>query len=209
MTQLEIVPLRPQDVEEAMALLVTAFEQEGITKEVFDVRKASVRDRYTLLSILKTRVYLEAGQPVYIARLNQAIVGILIMKGKTKLPLTRLLRIILPQAFRALPLLLKINWSKAFKVGRMISSSKAVPEEAILLEAIAVRSDHRGMGMASKLMKQAETVAKDKVASGIYLYTADEPNKEIYEHLGYKVMEKRQTDGLTVYHMYRFAEEIA
>lgn len=78
-----------------------------------------------------------------------------------------------------------------------------LPQNHYILEAIGVDPSCQGKGVGRLLLEQAEKISfDDQRASGIYLFTGDEPNRVIYEKLGYKLLETRQTGTFTSYHMF-------
>lgn len=66
---------------------------------------------------------------------------------------------------------------------------KHMPAPHIYVNAVAVDPDAQGKGVSSKLMRTANAYA-DKMKLPLYLETSGEKNMAIYEHFGYKVVEK-------------------
>lgn len=61
-------------------------------------------------------------------------------------------------------------------------------------------SSHQGQGIGKRFIAEIHR-RYSKQYDGIYLYTADHPTKEIYEHFGGELIELTSSKGLDVYHM--------
>lgn len=200
MGEIECSPIEKEELEKGMALLMQSFQEEAITRRAFKFDKQGTEDILVHLSVLKAKVYIESGSPILTAKVNGELAGIVIVKDQITLTKRQMLAIIWPKAIQALPIFTKINWKKAIKLSRAIKESKRIPQPYVVLEAIAVHPDFRGLGIGKTLINEVEAIAADK-GKTVYLYTGDKQNEEIYRHLGYKVIEQRAEDDLVVYHM--------
>ncbi|TVP89787.1 GNAT family N-acetyltransferase [Alkalibacterium sp.] len=204
MVEIECNPIRKEELEKGMELLMHSFKEEAITSRAFDFTKENTEQILVKLSILKAEAYLQSGSPILVAKVNGEIAGIAIVKEKSTLTKRQMLDIIWPTGIRALPLITKLNWRKAAKLGRAIKEAENIPEPFITLEAIAVHPDYRGFGVGKALMKEVQAIAAEE-GQTIYLYTGDKKNEEIYRHLGYGTLEQRAVEDIVVYHMIKKA----
>jgi GNAT superfamily N-acetyltransferase len=68
---------------------------------------------------------------------------------------------------------------------------------------LGVLPSWQGKGIGRLLLQQVERLCReDSTSTGVYLFTACEKNRQIYEKASYRVLEKRQVGTLTVYHMF-------
>lgn len=204
MVDIECMPVREEELEKAMELLMQSFKEEAITSRAFDFTKNNAEKILVKLSILKAEAYLQNDSPILTAKVNGELAGIVIVKEKSTLTKKQMLDIIWPAGIQALPVVTKIKWRKAAKLSQAIKESKKIPEPFITLEAIAVHPDYRGLGVGKALMQKVQDIATEE-GKTIYLYTGDKKNEELYRHLGYTTLEQRAVDNIVVYHMIKKA----
>lgn len=114
--------------------------------------------------------------------------------------------------------LIKIVLSKAtlyfLKIMSVFNRMEALHEKYALgphyyLSSIGVSPQYQGMGLSSKLIKPILLKA-DQESKGVYLETLTSRNVPIYQHFGFKIMEKVEfpKENLTVWAFYRPAKKL-
>ncbi len=200
--EIQVNALEPQHLEETLEVLLAAFDREAFTKAWLDLSQKRIRDAYKTAGKLKFRLHLEAGHPAFVAIEGGIIVGLILITLPNKKG--RLLTTVkyslphLPQLMFLLPSLFKgARLSLAAKPPRAM-----LPSEYCTIEAVAVAPLHQGKKIGRKLLEHAQQYCfYSTQTESIYLYTGDQKNKDIYEHLGYRLLEARNTDGFISYHL--------
>lgn len=104
----------------------------------------------------------------------------------------------------AAPLAPSVRWRRLRRLHTATVLSLPVVGEHYTLAALTVHPDFQGRGIGSALLEEVHKVSeRDPGVIGVYLYTGDRKNQLMYEHKGYQTIETRQTETLTVYHMFR------
>ncbi len=200
----EIKILKREKIEESVEVMLTAFKGEALTSAWLDLSDPNLKSAYsTAVKIIYT-IHLDAGDPIYTALEKERVVGLAGLttpearKNKIKSfilfirNLPRLLPLI-PSALRAARMLYRATKPPA-----------GLPKDYCTLEILAVDPGYQGRGIASRLMEQIDrNHLGDNNYSGIYLLTGDDKNVKIYEHFGYKVVEKRVVRSINAYHMFK------
>ena len=202
MNDIKIIDLQESMLEEATKLLVDTFQQETFTSHVYDFSKKNTKNLFYRASLLKAKLYLKAGHEMVVALKGDCIVGVAIMKNDNKLPFKQTAQIIFPKALNVMPLITKINFRKTLPVVKAMKHTQTIKKPFITLEALAVDPNYQGQGIAKMLLNKVHEISENEY-SGVYLFTADKRNQQIYEHLGYNTFEECKGGALTVYHMYR------
>ena len=198
----DILLLDKNMLDEATEVLLAAFKNEAFTAAWLDLSNARLWKLYSRAVRLKLKLYLSAGHPVYIAAEKRRVLGILVLKSPhIVVPWKSAACLLLPNLHGLIGLI--PNFIHAFRLGGAMKPPSNLPQNHYILEAIGVDPSCQGKGVGRLLLEQAEKICfDDKRASGIYLFTGDEPNRIIYEKLGYKLLETRQTGTFTAYHMF-------
>ncbi len=192
-----------KDAAEGTAVLMEAFSREGFTRFVFDLSRKKTPKYLYRAFLLRTRMHLAAGERVLLARVGREVAGILLLKEGKTLPRGRMLRLVLPELLRLLPLLGKFRYRNIIPALRSLRLSGEIPAPYLTLEAVGVSSKFQGQGLGKKLLQKVQDIAReDPEVKGVYLFTADKKNKLIYERYGYQVLEERREKGITTYHMF-------
>jgi len=203
MAEAELLFAQPQDAEEGSAVLMEAFLDEGFTRHIFDFSRKNTERYLYRAFLLRTRIHLEAGSKVILIRSAGQVAGILLLKKNETLPPGRMLRLILPQLLGILPLISKIRFGNIISGLKSLKLSGEIPAPYLTLEAVGVSSKFQGQGLGKKLLQKVQDLAReDPEVKGVYLFTADKKNKQIYERYGYRVLEERREKGITAYHMF-------
>ncbi len=193
-----------ENIGEGTEVLLEAFLEEGFTSFIFDFSRKNTKKYLYRAFLLRSRLNLEAGERIFLAKTDGKIAGVLFLKKNGKVPPGRLLKIILPGIFRVLPLLGKLRFGNIIPGLKSLKTSREIEEPYLTLEAVGVGKDYQGMGIGKLLLNKAHNIAEaDPEIKGIYLFTADLKNKNIYERFGYETIEEVKNRGITAYHMFR------
>ncbi len=191
-------------LDELLAVFLSAFKDEATTAVWLDLASEKLRRTYGTLVIIKFKLYMEAGNPIFIAINNNTIVGLIILKlHRVKTSKIKAMKLIIPRLPRLLSLL--PHFIKAIRMG-MADATRApgnLPPNHDVLEALAVHPDHQGKKIGRKLLDHAHDYLHNKSSRGVYLMTGEEKNRQIYERFGYMLMEERDTKSFKSYHLYR------
>ncbi len=191
-------------IEKGTEVLLGAFLNEGFTSFIFDFSKKNTKKYLFRAFLLKSRLNLEAGEKIFLAKKNGEIAGIVLLKRNRKVPRRKLLKIIFPDIFKILPLLGKFRFGNVIPGLKSLKFTEKIEEPFLTLEAVSVGREFQGMGMGKRLLNKIHEIAeKDPEIKGVYLFTADKKNKEIYENFGYELIEEATQKGITAYHMFR------
>ncbi len=194
---------RADQMDEMLEVFLSAFKDEATTATWLDLSSDKLKKTYGILVRIKIKLYLEAGNPIFVAIDNKSITGLVILKlhhvNTSKVNAAKLVIPNLPKLMILLP-----HFIKAVRMG--MADATRVPENLSpnhdVLEAIAVHPDHQGKKIGRMLLDHAHSYLKDQGSPGVYLMTGDEKNRQIYERFGYKLMEERDTKSFKSYHMY-------
>ncbi len=191
-------------IEKGTEVLLEAFLNEGFTSFIFDFKKEKTKRYLYRAFLLRGKLNLEAGEQIFLAKKEGEIAGILFLKRNRKVPLGRLLKIIFPDLFKVFPLIGKIRFGNLIPGLKSLKTREKLEEPYLTLEAVGVGREFQGMGIGKMLLQKTHSIAEeDPEIKGIYLFTADKKNREIYQHFGYQVIEEKKEKGITAYHMFR------
>lgn len=198
-----IEKLRKDKIDETVEVLIKAFKDEAFTKVWLDLSCERIQSAYSTASKLKFLLSLEAGHPIFVAVEKDKVIGFIVLKASgLKIRTMKAIRLII----RNLPVLITLLPS-FIRVMRLGSSAmkppQSLPDSYYSLEAIAVDPQYQGKKVGRILLEYAHSLClADKASTGIYLFTGDEKNKNIYERFGYELIETRNTNGFISYHMF-------
>jgi len=198
--KMEIRKLRAEETERAVKVLVDAFEKEGFTKTVYDFSKQDTKKLFYCLALLKARVYMLYNNTILVAEKGGEILGIAILKRDIKIPFSAYYESGKREVKNILKLFARMRWKKAFPLFNAMKEPDEIKNSCITIEAIATDPKWQGSGVGKALLNEIELIAK-KEKKSIYLFTADEKNRDIYLHFGYNTIAERKGGSLKVYHM--------
>ncbi len=203
MSNTRVSLLQEKDLDRAVDLFLDAFKKEAFTKSLLDLSHQKSRAVYFQAVRYKLSLYLEAGHQAYGAFENSSLLGMFILRSPhVKIPFGLHLRRLLPN----LPAFawLMPQFIKATHLSTAVQPPGNLPKKHYSLEGLAVHPAHQGKGIGRLLLEKADQVCSaDSSASGIYLYTGDEINKELYQHLNYRILESKSTPYFTAYHLFK------
>lgn len=202
-----VEPLQERDIPAAARVLGSAFTTEPFTQFQFHDPVGQSED--TTTNEFGIRVLFESGQPVFTAKLDGDVVGVVLMtQPGVSLPPLR----IVPQLVRSLPafvrLLRRMNFSGAYHVGRAIQPPSDLPSPHYPLESMGVAPSAQGEAIGRVLTEAAhELVAADLNASGSYLVTGTDSTRDYFERFGYTTVDTKRSGDVVAYHMFRPSEQ--
>lgn len=161
------------ELEQALKLFVETFKTEAITAHTYNFNHELTEKQYYKASLLNAKLYIEQGHDIMVAKIDDTIVGVSIMKKTSQKSLIHTLRFVFPEVFELLPLLTKINYRNAVSMSKTMKLTHPLKENYVTLAAIAVTSNYQGKGVGKQFLNEIHQRYKKDFES-IYLYTADE-----------------------------------
>lgn len=200
-----VVPLREYRIEAAADVLASSFETETFVSTAFDTGDDRFRRAFASLAAARLRLHLEDGQPAFVAVSDDDVVGAAVVRRPSYSPSRRrVLRLVVSRLSSVLGLLSRVDVQGSYNVTRALSPPDVVPDDAYTLELIGVAPPAQGRGVGRELLEAIHgLIDRDPGASGIYLVTAEESNRRLYERFGYETMATRRAGSLRAYHMFR------
>lgn len=196
------MPLAADQIDTCTDVLLEAFRNEAFTRYWLDLSVQLQRIRYRRAARLKFLLQHKAGMPILVAVCNNQAAGVICLRPPGfKFGPSRIAELILniPSLLPLLPGMLR-----ARPIASAVKPPGDLPAPHWVLEAIAVAPQWQGHGIGRALLEQAISLCEqDSSATGMYLFTGDEPNRRIYERFGFELLEQRETNGFTSYHMFR------
>ncbi len=194
---------KDQTMDQTVKVFLDAFKKEAFTKTFLDLSRRANYDMYFQAVKYKLSLYQEVGHQVFVARKGGVIIGTFFLRSPhISTPLGLQLRRLLPYlpAFTRLI----IRYLQAAHLASAVKPPDKLPKKHYTLEGLAVYPAHQGKGVGRLMLEKADQVCtEDNTASGIYLYTGNEKNKEIYKRFSYHVLETRPNRLFTAYHMFK------
>lgn len=187
------------ELTEALRLYVKTFKSETITRNTFNFEhKNTTRYYYDVLEQIAPKV-IDSGGDIFVAKNKDEVVGIaLVREGHAQS-----IAIVGVNPFKLLRLVSKIKVRQALTISKLSNLSKPLEGKFITLQAIAVSNKHQGKGIGKKIFFEIHDLYKN-THEGIYLYTADEKNRDLYQHFGYEMVEQKSNNNLTFFHMIHY-----
>ncbi len=204
--EIEIVPVSRAMLPQVTEVFVEAFRSEGFTRTWMGIFGERQRARYVEMCRRMFEVHVRSGMPIYAAVEDGHVVGMMALRAPDSRTSPWALGSALPSLIRtaaaAIPYLLR-HRRAARRLAQAAKPPRTLPRQYWFLEVIGVVPGHQGKGIGSKLLRYArERAFSAPDTSGIYLYTGDERNVRIYEKAGYELVDAREAEGLTAYHMF-------
>ncbi len=193
-----------QAMDQTVEVFLNAFKEEAFTKALLDLNHRPNYDLYFQAVKYKLSLYREVGHKVFVASEGKSIIGTFILRSPhVSTPFGLQLRRLTPHLPTFARLILK--YLQAAHLSQAVKPPDNLPINHYALEGLAVHSTCQGQGVGRMMLEKADHVcSEDNTASGIYLYTGDEKNKEIYKHFAYKILEARPTRLFNAYHMFKY-----
>ena len=206
-SEIRVQPMNLEDLAGAAAVIAESFRNEGFTRAIWNLSTPAQRQRYVDAGTLRLLLAHHTGQQVMTAIREGAIVGVGIVKTPGAIPVVPWYRLAgmmvrgAPHWLRALP---DFRWRRMVQIIPAMKLTTEPPKPYYTLDILAVSSAAQGQGVGRRLLDHIHAQCdRDAQASGIYLFTGDERNTHIYRRFGYEALEVKQTEPLTVWHMFR------
>jgi len=202
--------LEKDDVERAAGALGRAFADDPLTLFAFP---DGVPDDGIMFNFFKVPIKycLKYGQ-VYAPSLEIEGAALWLPSGRSAMTLWRMLRT--SSLWSMLKMMFKIGFGRMKKMSRIggfldKAHKRLAPFEHCYLQTLGVDPEHQGNGYASKLLRPMFN-RLDEERMPCYLDTLMEKNAAMYEHLGFKVLEKADIPdtGITAWGMLREPREV-
>jgi GNAT superfamily N-acetyltransferase len=190
----------------AAALIAASFRHEGFTRHTHNLSTPARQQRFAEAGALRLWLNQASGHQILAASQEQTLAGVAVVKSPTarSVPWFQLLWVVVRRAPRLLPILGDLRWRQALRIKPALQPPATLPRACYTLDLLAVAPDFQGQGIGRLLLEHIHAHCDpDQHASGIYLYTGDEHNTQIYQRFGYHVLQTSQGGALTVWHMFR------
>ncbi len=210
MQQEEVASIRIAPVDErtlaALAqVYVDAFATEGINSHMFDLSRGNASQARLKAPLLEFDSLVRDSSHLLAAVKGDVVVGgAALTPSDVRSTLSVRARRRLRVAAVALPLVPAIRWRRIPAVGKAVRLSQPITDPHYIFTGLMVHPDFQGQGIGKLLLQEVHRISDaDHDRTGVYLYTADEKNRILYERAGYETIEERRAGALTVWHMFR------
>jgi|GEM_PF-2890499 len=191
------------DVAPAAALNARAFQKEAFASEMFRLDSASARTGFRSVVELRFSAFYRGGHPVRCAFQDGVMVGTALYKSPYQpVPTVSVAAEALQRLPHLVRLLPHIRWSKIHHLMRLTKVPHGLAAPYLLLEMLAVAPDLHGHGIGSALLRDGIALAKQAGMTGLYLYTGDRANVDLYSRRGFLTVGVRERGTFAVYHMF-------
>lgn len=188
------------ELDAAIKLYVDTFKTETMTSYNFNFDHPKTAKQYYQAVHLMAKATIVKGDDIIVAIFENKVVGVAIIAKDTKGSWPEMFNVLFPSIFKHLPLLTKINYRNLLTSNQAVKLSNPLNGNYVTLQVVAVSSNYQGKGFGKQIFQEIHDRYTDDY-DGIYLYTADEKNKEIYKHFNYEEIEEISKGRLDVYHM--------
>lgn len=191
--------LRSADVEPAAAVIAAAFRPETFTTAALGGRSNRIQSAFEAYIEAKIRAYRRHNQPLFVAREEEVVGVVLLVRPSFSLPPWDVVRVFL-EARRGLPTVARTADPRDFfGVLALHEPPGGVKPTHYDLEYIGVCPDRQGQGIGRRLLRTVhDFVDRDPGAAGTYLATADEWNRDFYASVGYETVQVDVDDAIRV-----------
>ena len=188
------------ELSPALKLYVDTFQTESITSYNFNFEHPKTANQYLRAVQLMAKALIVKGDDILVANFEDSVVGVAVMNIQTKGAFSEMIKVLFPDVLNLYPLLTKINYRNLITSAKAMNLSTPLNGNYVTLQIIAISPNYQGQGFGKQFIQELHArYANDY--DGIYLYTADETNKDIYEYFGYELLERTSNKDLEVYHL--------
>lgn len=183
-----------------------AFRTEGVNQYIFDFTNDNILSSIEKNIVLDIKYHLETGSyQLIVAMEGEEVVGGALLKLHEQGNKRRKSKILtmVRKIYNGIPVLFSIRWRNVIRFMRLLKPDQNLEKNHYTLSALAVLPEYQGRGIGKRLLQEVNNRSEMAIVDGIYLYTADKRNKDLYEKLNYSTFEEKRGKGITVYHMYR------
>lgn len=188
------------ELKPALKIYVDTFQTESITSYNINFDHPKTAKQYYEAAQLMGRAFIIRGDDILVAKLQGDVVGLALIKKENLGTFFEMAQMLFPDIFKLLPLLIKINYRHLLTSGKAMRLSSPVEGNYVTLQIIAISPQYQGQGIGKQFITEIHERYENQ-SKGIYLYTVNHTNKEIYEHFGYELHEITSAKDLKVYHM--------
>jgi len=188
------------ELKPALRIYVDTFKTESITSYNFNFNDPQTEKLYYKAAQLMAKVAMANGDDIIIAKMDDDVVGLALISKPGQKSFRQTIGVLFPDIFSLMPLLTKIKYRNLLASGKAMQLSESLQGHFVTLQIVAVSSRYQGQGIGKIFLDEIRERYMSNF-DGIYLYTANATNKEIYKHLGYELFENTQGGDLDVYHM--------
>lgn len=212
-----ITPLQSDETAQAGAVLADAFRTENFTTAAFGGYDDHIESAFGTFMARRMDAYLAHSQPLFVARVGETIVGVVILvRPSFSLPTRKTVRIALTNPLTMGRLFRRADPRQTARVLELHEPPHGITDTHYDLKYIAVAPRWQGVGIGGALLRAVATLLDcDPGTAGGYLVTANGSNRRLYERHGYETCEVRcderiETDEgpLQAYHMTKSAESV-
>jgi GNAT superfamily N-acetyltransferase len=204
MKVVRITPTDSASLDAFAQVMVDAFATEDIHSYIFDFARGGTRQTLVRAARVELESYAGVRDHVLVAVMGGRVVGGAMVSRNARRPVRRRMFQGLRWLLAAVPLAPAVRWRRLRRLHTATGLSRPVVGEHYTLAALTVHPDFQGRGIGSALLDEVHRLSElDPGVIGVYLYTGARKNQLMYERKGYQTIEARQTEALTVYHMFR------
>lgn len=200
MDSVQITDMQNEHVDQAAGVIAKSFQTEEFAKNTFDFSDSEMEKLFAELLKIELRVFKKHGEKVDVALYDGNVAGVFSAKVTDDRHGFSMLKQLLKNIRKVLPVAKRVKYKNLFKMYRAMQKPDEIPEDAILLEMIAVSPEYQGRGVGKAMMNAIGDYSK-AVSRPIYLYTANAENVGYYEKLGYKTLVAIKNKDFTTFHM--------
>ncbi|WP_462421870.1 GNAT family N-acetyltransferase [Salinicoccus sp. Marseille-QA3877] len=200
MNSVQITEMKNEHVDQAAGVIAKSFQTEEFAKNTFDFSDSETEGLFTELLKIELKVFKKHGEKVDVALYNGNVAGVFSAKVTDDRHGFSMLKQLLKNIRKVLPVAKRVKYKNLFKMYRAMQKPDEIPEDAILLEMIAVSPEYQGRGVGKAMMNAIDDYSK-AVSRPIYLYTANAENVDYYEKQGYKTLVTIKKKDFTAFHM--------
>lgn len=198
-------------LRQAADVMSKAFKTERITTLMYDFSVPEKFKTWENLNYFSAIKLYETGEKIILAEDGDKVVGVAYLRNSNIGSMSGLLKAYFPDIFKLIiPAIKALNIRKILKSAKLFKTKNIPTKDYYNLEVIGVSEEYQGQGIARLLLEEAEKFVRGlDDCDGIYLYTGNEDTKNLYQHLGYQLIDQKGNDYLTVYHMYKSVQKTA
>lgn len=198
--------LKTSDVENCVKVIASAFKNDPLFTHTF-----STDEEKELFSRFLIKKALALGENGLVVKENDTIIGVASFEKDSGNMIKSLLKMMRFDFIREVLKLKRMMPSEGFaffnQYMRFTTSVRPKqPHHYLIFIGIAPEAQGRGIGR-DILEEIHEKVDADPESLGIGLDTENEANVAYYEKFGYKLIEKRAINQVTVYAMFRYSHQ--
>lgn len=200
MSAIKITSMHDEHIHDAARIISRSFQTEEFTKNMYDFSKPKTKSIFFEMLKIELKVFKKFNEKINVALYNGEVAGVYVVKVTDKSHALTTLRLMIPRVLTVAPILKRLKYNNLLKLYSAWQKPKAIPDEAVLLEILAVDPEFQGKGVGRALMNDLDDYSR-LTERPIYLYTANTENKKYYKKLGYETVYTSHKPDFTAFHM--------